>query len=238
MPKHLLTIIIVTYNAEKFLENAIKSLIFNGYELCDIIVIDGKSTDSTLEIISKYQSFFSKIISEKDEGIYDAMNKGITYAKGNFIYFLGADDEINIPYQRLSTILIKENTIYYGNIIEKETNKIKGGKFNLFKLMNRNLYHQGMFYSANIFREYTFDTKFSLLADYVLNLNLWASKKYNFEFINYQIAKYSIKGKSSSIIDIAFKKDNLKLVYKLFGFKGILIKSLNPIMNILYKYEK
>lgn len=233
MSNQFLTIIIVTYNAEKYIENAIKSLIHNGFDQCQIIVIDGASNDNTLKIIKKYSFIFNTIISEKDGGIYDAMNKGLSYATGNFVYFLGADDEIIISYELLTKVLIDNSKIYYGKIIEKETNVIKGGEFSFLKLMNRNLYHQSMFYSAAVFKENSYDINYTLLADYILNLNLWASKKYDFQFINYEIAKYSIEGKSSRIIDLKFKEDSFKLIFKLFGFKGILAKLLNPLTNLL-----
>ena len=87
-----ISIITVSYNSESFIENCINSLINQSYKNIEYIVVDGLSTDNTLKIIKKYSKYTSAIISEPDEGIYDAMNKGIKIAKGEIIGFLHSDD--------------------------------------------------------------------------------------------------------------------------------------------------
>jgi len=87
-----ISIITVSYNSENFIESCINSLINQSYKNIEYIAIDGLSTDSTLKIIKKYSKYASAIISEPDEGIYDAMNKGIKIAKGEIIGFLHSDD--------------------------------------------------------------------------------------------------------------------------------------------------
>lgn len=89
----LVTIITSTFNAVSELENSIKSVIAQSYPNVEYIIIDGGSTDGTLEIIKKYEKNISIIISEKDNGIYDAWNKDLSLATGDWIAFLGADDE-------------------------------------------------------------------------------------------------------------------------------------------------
>ena len=88
------TVIIATYNAQDHIENTIKSVINQGYENLELVIVDGCSTDQTLEIINKYSSYINKIISEKDKGIYDAWNKGIKNSLNEWIFFLGSGDTL------------------------------------------------------------------------------------------------------------------------------------------------
>ena len=92
MEKNKLSIITVVKNSESNIEKTIRSVIEQKYKNLEYIIIDGKSTDGTLELIKKYKDKVSLIISEKDEGIWDAMNKGIKLAKGDIIGFLNSDD--------------------------------------------------------------------------------------------------------------------------------------------------
>ena len=92
MEKNKLSIITVVKNSESNIEKTIRSVIDQKYKNLEYIIIDGKSTDGTLELIKKYKDKVSLIISEKDEGIWDAMNKGIKLANGDIIGFLNSDD--------------------------------------------------------------------------------------------------------------------------------------------------
>ena len=88
------SIIIATYNAEKYLERALTSVVEGTSGDYELILIDGGSKDSTLEIIQRFKKYISYSLSERDKGIYDAWNKGIKKATGDWIMFLGADDRL------------------------------------------------------------------------------------------------------------------------------------------------
>jgi len=90
--KPLFSIITVVYNGEKFLEKTITSVINQSYKNFEFIVIDGGSTDKSLKIIKKYEKKIDYWVSEKDNGIYDAFNKGMIVSKGEFIGFINSDD--------------------------------------------------------------------------------------------------------------------------------------------------
>jgi len=89
------SIITVTYNAEKYLEKTIQSIIRQSYTPLEYIIIDGQSKDRTLEIAERYRDHIDLLITEPDKGLYDAMNKGLKFATGEFILFLNAGDLLN-----------------------------------------------------------------------------------------------------------------------------------------------
>ena len=105
----LFSIITITYNASQWLERTIQSIISQSYSHIEYIVIDGNSTDGTLDIIKKYQSSIARWISEPDEGLYDAMNKGLKLASGDYVWFINAGD-----------------TLYSENTVQEIVNMING----------------------------------------------------------------------------------------------------------------
>ena len=92
MEKNKISIITVVKNSSKTIEKTIQSLLSQKYKNVEYLVIDGNSTDGTLEILNKYKENISLLISEEDKGIWDAMNKGVSLAKGDIVGFLNADD--------------------------------------------------------------------------------------------------------------------------------------------------
>lgn len=89
------SIITVTYNAEKVIEETIQSVITQSYKNYEYIIIDGDSKDNTLSVIDKYKDMISSVVSEPDKGLYDAMNKGIATATGDYLCFLNAGDSFH-----------------------------------------------------------------------------------------------------------------------------------------------
>ena len=108
----LFSIITVTYNASRWLERTIQSVISQSYSHIEYIIIDGNSTDGTLEIIKKYQSAIAHSVSEPDKGLYDAMNKGLKSASGDYVWFLNAGDTIYSD----NTVQEIVNTLGNGNL--------------------------------------------------------------------------------------------------------------------------
>jgi glycosyltransferase involved in cell wall biosynthesis len=119
------SIITVCFNSEKTIEDSIKSVISQDYPLTEYIIIDGKSNDSTLEILTRYQSKIAKQISEPDKGIYDAMTKGVKLASGDVIGILNSDDVFasDTILSEVASIFANDPTIdaVYGNIIYFKT---------------------------------------------------------------------------------------------------------------------
>ena len=87
-----ISIIIPTFNSEEYVEETIKSVINQNYSNLDLILVDGNSTDRTMRIVEKYKEYFSHIVSEADNGQYDAINKGFNLAVGDIFAYLNSDD--------------------------------------------------------------------------------------------------------------------------------------------------
>src|ERR1700748_1301528 len=95
--KPTLSVITIVYNNARDIERTILSVVNQTWPNIEYIMVDGLSTDGTLEIINKYKNRIAKLISEKDEGIYDAMNKGLALASGDYVLFMNSGDEIYAP---------------------------------------------------------------------------------------------------------------------------------------------
>jgi glycosyltransferase involved in cell wall biosynthesis len=125
--KPKITIITVVYNAKSLIEQTIKSILQQTYPFIEYIIIDGASTDGTLEIIEQYRSKIAVVRSEKDLGIYDAMNKGLKLATGDYVLFINAGDLLASP-NILSSVFDKtpEADVYYGDteIIDIQGNSL------------------------------------------------------------------------------------------------------------------
>jgi glycosyltransferase involved in cell wall biosynthesis len=112
-----LSIITITYNAEQFLERTIQSILAQTDQNFEYIIIDGKSKDGTLRIASTYKNRVNKLISELDKGLYDAMNKGLNNASGNFVWFMNAGDEINDnqAVEKIYKAISEKTDVLYGD---------------------------------------------------------------------------------------------------------------------------
>ena len=114
-----ISIITVTYNAEEFIEQCIRSVVGQSYKNIEYILVDGASSDSTLNIVQKYKNNINILISEVDQGIYDAMNKGIKLASGDVIGILNADDffaDQDVVANIVKSFTENVTDIVYGNL--------------------------------------------------------------------------------------------------------------------------
>jgi len=213
--KPLITVITVVFNGAEHLEDTIKSVIGQTYPNVEYIIIDGGSTDGTLDIIRKYKQAIDYWVSEKDKGIYEAMNKAVKLARGDWFLFLGSDDLLIDFINEIKDGLLHKQCIYYGNVILSSTGKVSGGPFNPFKLMWKNIPHQAILYPRSVFMKYLYDVSYPLLADYHLNLMLFRDREFRFKYINCVFAVYNnVSGKSSTISDAKFKEDKSRIIYE------------------------
>lgn len=210
----LVSVITVSCNAKYSIEDTIISVLNQSYKNIEYIIIDGASNDGTVDIIKKYDSIIW--ISEPDNGIYDAMNKGLELCKGQWILFLGADDLLNDSIVRIVPFLKNENDIIYGNVIYMQSKKIYGGKFDSLKFITKNIPHQAIFYPCSIFQKYKFDTNYPILSDYHFNLRCWNDKNISFVYIDEVVSIYNEDGISSKKFDYEFFNNQLTIFMKYF----------------------
>ncbi|MCK8492301.1 glycosyltransferase [Spirosoma sp. RP8] len=203
----LVSIIIVTYNSIKYIRNAIESVINQDGDY-ELIVIDGASNDGTLQIIKEYEPRLGYYISEHDKGIYDAMNKGVRNARGEWIYFLGSDDVLmpNILRQIQPLMINTKSVLLYGDVVY-EDGQLFVSKMNSKILLHNTIHHQSAFYKRFLFDKFNYNSTLRIISDYELNLKIYSEKLLSEKF-NIRVAK-CLKGGSSYDIDLSLTETNL-----------------------------
>jgi len=212
-----ISIIIVTYNAAGHLQNCLNSIYAQQYPAIDIIVIDGKSTDGTVKILEENTSRIHTWISEKDDGVYDAMNKALKYVKGDWVYFIGADDALLPEFSQMVIELDDPSAIYYANVFAED--KKRAGYLNKYRFAKFGAYHQAIIYPKQVFDKYSYDTRYKISADFALTLKLYADKNFHFVYKDYTLANFNHTGISGTQIDAPFQKDKAGMILKYFGLK-------------------
>jgi glycosyltransferase involved in cell wall biosynthesis len=234
----IISIITVVYNAKDQLEQTILSVINQSYKSIQFIIIDGGSTDGTLDVIKKYQNNLSYWGSEPDNGVYDAMNKGVKIAKGDWLYFLGAGDILFNIVHKLVPNFKAPNTIYYGDVYKLDELKVYNGHFSGFKLAVSNICHQAIFYPATVFERFNYNLKYRTHADHDLNMRLYGDSSFRFKYLNIIISIYEGDGLSTNS-DLPFFADKLDIVRANFPLVVYLYtylrKKLSRILNPDYK---
>ncbi|EHQ28258.1 glycosyltransferase family 2 protein [Mucilaginibacter paludis] len=212
-----ISIIIVTYNAVKTLQAGLDSIYAQKYPNIEVVVIDGGSTDGTLELLKDNTSKLAYWKSEPDEGIYDAMNKGLNHISGQWVYFMGADDELRDEFSEMALELKRPGALYYANVMSN--GKKKSGFVNEYYQAKAGVFHQAIIYSASIFKTYRYDTRYSISADYELNMRCWRDQSIAFIYRDYVIANFNHNGASSGGEDELFASNKSNLIRQNFGLK-------------------
>lgn len=193
----LVTIVTVTYNAKELLEETILSIINQSYQNIKYIIIDGASTDGTVEMVKKYEDKIDYWISEPDDGIYFAMNKAIEKATGEWINFMNAGDTF-LSYDTVEYVmehLDDKAEVVYGNCklgsqIAKPHNML--GYDNITALC-----HQTLFVKTKLAKETPFDTRYKICADHNFILQMHQLNK-KFQYLDIVIADFLPNGLSET----------------------------------------
>ncbi len=201
MSKPKITVVTVCYNAVDTIEETILSVLNQTYGNIEYIIIDGGSTDGTVDIIKKYADRLAYWVSEPDRGIYDAMNKGIDAATGDFINFMNAGDRFidNCILTHVSEYLDPGSDIVYGDIItESETTQKRLYASPIEKMdVEDPIPHPASFTKRVLLKNNKFDTSFRIAADYDFFYRQYYAKK-KFIYIGIPIAYFKEGGISST----------------------------------------
>ena len=240
------TIITVTYNAGKVLEKTIQSVISQSYRNVEYIIVDGKSKDNTLKIADLYKEWIHNLVSEPDKGLYDAMNKGIRLATGNYLCFLNAGDKLHDEntLQRIVDSL-KEKTqpdVLYGEtaIVDENGNFLHMRRLSTPQELNWKSFRQGMLVCHQAFfakRElavqepYLLDYRFSADFDWCIRIMKKAKCLHNtrLTIIDYLNEGMTTQNHKASL------KERFRIMVKHYGWISTVIHHCWFVIRLFYK---
>lgn len=243
------SIITVCYNSSQSIERAIQSVIMQSYKNIEYLIIDGYSSDETLDVINKYKDRITKVVSEKDDGIYDAMNKGIKIATGDIIYFLNSDDllyDANVIIDIVGEFQNSHADLIYGrvrrvkvpdNILPYIRDHIIRDKYDL---LDKNICHQAIFFKKKSFDEFgLFNVNYRVYADYDWLLSAF-SKPIASKSIERHIAIYNYQGFSykEGLRSIQEKADIIRAhfpfyIFAYYSMRYVLLRKIKTKLKSL-----
>jgi len=235
-----ISIITSVYNNKEQIADAIDSVLSQTYKNIEYIVIDGASTDGTIDIIKSYGEKINVFVSEKDEGIYSGLNKGIQLATGDIIGFLHSDDfylHDNILEMVVSKFKRKKCDGVYGDLIyvdKNDTNRIvrhwNSGKFEFDKLKKGWMPpHPAFFLKKSVYEEFgLYDTNFKISADYNFILKVLSSKKLKICYLSNVLYVMRLGGASNKNLKNMIRKSKEDL-------KALRDNNIGSIFSLLKK---
>ncbi|MCR4828070.1 MAG: glycosyltransferase [Bacteroidales bacterium] len=198
-----LSIITINFNNIDGLKKTIESVVSQSYMEYEWIVVDGGSTDGSKDLIEQCQNHFSYWCSESDNGIYNAINKGLTHVNGNYVQFLNSGDWLydDQTLEKAITQIDDKYDIYYGNMVQvNDVHKLNPisypDELGFFFFPYNNICHQATFYRRALFDNNPYDESFSIIADWAMNLNL-LFRGCTFKHLNQFVVYYDNRGRSS-----------------------------------------
>ena len=245
-PKPTFSIITVTYNAEKVLEETIQSVIAQTYRNVEYIIVDGASKDNTLKIIEKYQEHISIMVSEPDKGLYDAMNKSIRMATGNYLCFLNAGDKFHEKgtLQRIAETLNDKELpdVIYGEtaIVDEKGNFLHMRRLSTPKHLTWKSFKQGMLVCHQSFlakRElvlkepYDLQYRFSADFDWCIRIMKKAKCLHNtrLTLIDYLNEGMTTRNHKASL------KERFRIMAKHYGWASTILYHCWFVIRLFYK---
>lgn len=247
-----ISIITITYNSESTIKDTIESVINQTYKNIEYVIIDGNSADNTISIIKSYGNKISTLLSEKDNGLYDALNKGISLATGDVIGILHSDDfytNNNVIEHIISAFNNSEADAVYADLyyIDKiNTNQIhrkwKSGHYKNGMFLNGWMPpHPTFFVKRTIYEKFgSFNLTLTSAADYELMLRLMHKHKIKVAYLPEFIIKMRVGGKSNLTLKnrITANKED-RLAWKLNNVKPYFYTLyLKPLRKIIQLFKK
>lgn len=232
-----ISIITVCFNAKDTIEDTFLSIFAQSYKDFELIVIDGGSVDGTLDIINKHRDKISYFISEPDRGLYDAMNKGIKAASGDFLFFLNAND-IFFDSGVLTKVALAltnnpDKKFLFGDVEyiseDKQSSKIVSFRATKteFSLIYNNICHQGIFYHQSLFEKFgLYSNEYQIYADWDFNIKCLVQNRVSAMYLPIVISKFQMGGACSDAKAIKNCREEKKLLIKKYYPKYIFVFSV------------
>jgi glycosyltransferase involved in cell wall biosynthesis len=239
------SIIIPTFNSGTTLSEALNSLRKQTFRDFEIVIVDGLSLDNTVSIARSYLEFGLqlRIVSEKDQGVYDAMNKGVGMSSSELIYFMGGDDALydeNVLQDIFEEASKNEADVIYGNVNSNRLGENYDGEFDEAKIYEKNICHQAIFLNREVFEKVGgFNLRYFTHSDWDHNLRWFLNDGIKKKYINRTIAFYADSGLSSHKGDAIFQIEKADIFFKYKGgkLKKKLLKRIYMGMAIKRKEE-
>jgi glycosyltransferase involved in cell wall biosynthesis len=218
------SVITVCKNSEGVIEKAIQSVLDQSHTDIEYLLIDGGSTDRTLEIVRKYKSHIDFLLSEKDRGIYDAMNKGIKRATGDIVYFLNSDDSFydnDVIADVVGQFGIDAPILVYGNIFlinDEHGGIIKYNKVDKQFFFHNTICHQALFMKRDLLQEIgPYDDRYRVYADVDWLIKAFLKYAHSFRYYDRVICHYSYRGVSAdAFYDKKYVLERMSVLSKYF----------------------
>lgn len=212
------TIITVCMNVADALEKTLKNVARQDYANKEIIVVDGASTDRTPAVLREMDSVIDKSVSESDKGIYDAMNKGVGMAMGEYCIFMNAGDEFAEPCT-LSRVFACDcdADVIYGDVVKTgRDNKLYVKPAELPHNAHRMFFcHQSSLVRTECLREHPFDTEYTMSADFKFFKQMWKRGK-KFHYLGFPVALFDTGGVSNTRRGAGIRQ-NIEIIKELDG---------------------
>jgi glycosyltransferase involved in cell wall biosynthesis len=256
------SVVTVVYNGAEVIEETLLSCIGQDYSNMEYIVIDGASTDKTIEIINKYKDKISKLLSEPDHGIYDAMNKAIKMATGEWILFMNCGDRFCDRYvlsmiaSEIKTLETYPDVIYGNTFFLFKDASLKMKPMSLDKIKREMVFcHQSSLVRTELIKSFDFDLRYRLAADYDMMLKFYIQKR-SFQYVDIYISifnqmdgdtlrnyKLSTKERFSAQKDSGTVKNSCLMYKSLLRIQlGLFVKKIIPakLKGLIFskKYKK
>ena len=248
-----LSVITVNYNDAEGLERTIYSVISQSFHNSEYIIIDGGSTDGSVDVIKKYEHQIKYWVSEPDEGVYAAMNKGVVHASGEYCIFMNSGDSFfdsNTLEKVFSTNLLDD--IIVGDAVSYKTGEVVDPRpvdeISLYHLYSGSIPHQGAFIKTKLLLERPYDENLKIVSDWKFFLQAIVLNNCSFRYLDFVVAKYDLNGISSRCQkELDDEKEKvLKSIlpprilydYKMMKSSECLTQKLTPQLRLHYRIDK
>ena len=241
----LFSIITVTYHAESVLEETILSVVSQTYHNIEYIIVDGASKDRTLSIVNKYRDRIQAVVSEPDKGLYDAMNKGLKMAKGEYVCFLNAgdtfheDDTLQLIVHQLNKSNVLPDVIYGETaLVDAQRHFVRMRRLQTPDTLNWKSFRQGMLVCHQAFiakralaETYDLNYRFSADFDWCIRVMKKASFLHNtrLTLIDYLDEGMTTKNRKASL------KERFRIMAKHYGYISTVLHHIWFVLRLLLK---